>query len=103
MIYRIWQTKTFKWTVLITAAMKAVRLFFVQELIAAFLIFSVVFICLTGVLLIVFLLGHVVDRGLAWAGAHKRHFGHAARRGRESVEALAVNQLQEFYQAASQK
>ena len=50
----ILRAKAFKWTVVATGALLAMRLFFVQQLLAALLIFSVLFGCLAVVALILY-------------------------------------------------
>lgn len=81
--------KVFKWAVLATGALLAMRLFFVQQLLAALLIFSILFTCLAVVVLILFGLG------LAWESALGRaeSFGIVlarSRRGPASVNHSAV-------------
>jgi len=80
MIDRTSRRKIFKWTVAATIALIATRLFFVQELIAVFVIFSILFACLAGVVLIVFLLEHAAQTALDWVEVYVRAFGRASRR-----------------------
>jgi hypothetical protein len=50
--------KISKRVALATAALLAMRLFFVQQLIAAFLLFTVLFVCLAAIVLILFALDY---------------------------------------------
>jgi hypothetical protein len=102
MNYWISQRKIFKWIVLTTTALIAVRVYYVQELIAAFVIFSLLFACLAGVVLIVFLLDHAAQTALAWAEVCVRTFGRAARRGWESAEKLPVGRSFQFDRSGAQ-
>jgi hypothetical protein len=85
MIYRTSRGKVYKWAVVAAIAIIAARLFFVQDTIAAFVIFSVLFACGAVVVLIVFLVDRAVQTALDWAEAYVRAFGQAARRSRERV------------------
>jgi hypothetical protein len=90
MNFRISHRKTFKRMALATTALIAIRLFFVQQLIAAFLLFSVLFACIACVALILFLLDEAVQTALAWAEMFMRAFGRAAWRGWELAEGVAL-------------
>ena len=79
MTQHILRAKVFKWAALATGALLAMRVFFVQQLLAALLIFSVLFTCLAVAVLTLFGLG------LAWEIALGRaeSFGiMLARQGR---------------------
>jgi hypothetical protein len=102
MNYRISRGKIFKWIVLAVTALLAMRLFFVQQLIAAFLIFSVLFACIAAVLLILFVVDHAVQIAFAQAGAYMRTFSHAARRGWEPAEGGAAWRSFQFDRLAAQ-
>jgi hypothetical protein len=54
MTHHVLRAKAFKWTILATGALLVMRLFFVQQLLAALLIFSALFACLAVVALILF-------------------------------------------------
>jgi hypothetical protein len=89
MTHHILRAKVFKWTVLVAGALLMMRLFFVQQLLAALLIFSALFACLAVVVLILFGLD------LAWQTALGRANSfvivHAtSRRGPASVNHSAV-------------
>jgi hypothetical protein len=85
MIYRISRRNIYKWAVVAAIALIVTRLFFVQELITALVIFSVLFACVAIAVLMVFLVDHAVQTVLDWAEAYVRAFGQAARRSRERV------------------
>jgi hypothetical protein len=102
MNYWISQRKIFKWIVLTTTVLIAVRVYYVQELIAAFVIFSLLFACLAGVVLIVFLLDHAAQTALAWAEVCVRAFGRVARRGWERAEVPTVRRSFQFDRSGAQ-
>ncbi len=87
--------------VLATTALIAMRLFFVQQLIAAFLLFSVLFACIACVALIVFLLDEAVQTALAWAEMFMRAFRRAAWRGWEPAEGVALRRWSQFDRLAA--
>lgn len=78
-----------EWAVLITAALIAIRQFYVQELIAAFVIFSVLFACLAAVVaggaLMIFFVDRAGQIAFAWAEVYTRAFARLARRGWENA------------------
>jgi hypothetical protein len=80
MIHRIWNRRNFNWMLFATGSVIALRLFFVQELVAAFIIFSVVFAFLAAVLLALFLVGHGVETAVLSAGKYVTAIGHTAAR-----------------------
>ena len=87
MKWRILRGNVLKRTILATAALLAMRLFFVQELIAAFLVFSVLFACAAVVAFILFALDLAWRTALARTEAYVMVPGRSLRRGR----ALANN------------
>ena len=91
MIKKIWHRKSFRWMFLAIGVLGALNLYFVQQLIAAFLIFSALFACLACFLVIVFLIDHVARTALGWAEV-------IARKGIQAVQhsesAGAPNQFQ---------
>ena len=89
---RILRGKALKWTFLATAALLATRLFFVQQLIAAFLIFSVVFACVAVVVLMLFGLDLAWRAALGRAEAYVVVLGRSMR-GRASVNNSAVGNM----------
>jgi hypothetical protein len=94
--------KIFKWIVVAATALIATRLFFVQQLIAAFLIFSVLFACITGLVLIVYLLDDAARAAFDWAEVCMRAFGRAARRSWESAEGIAMRRSFQFDRSGAQ-
>lgn len=88
--------KILKWIVVGAAALMAMRLFVVQQLVAAFLIFSVLFACLAFVALIFFLLDQAYQIALARADVYMRAIGRAARRAWEPAEGLAETRMFQF-------
>ncbi len=82
MKWRILPGKVLKRTILATAALLAIRLYFVQQLIAAFLIFSVLFACVALVALILFALDLAWRTALARTEAYVIVLGRSLRRGR---------------------
>jgi len=90
MNYQILVRKNIKWIVVAGVALLAMRLFLVRELIAALLIFSVLFACIAFVVLILFALDHAWQIALTRAGMSMRAYVHPARRTRVSVNNSAV-------------
>lgn len=74
-------SKALKWTLLGVAALAAIRLYQVQEMIAALAIFSVLFALAAGAVLTLFLLDRASQRTLAWAAPRTTHVAQAARCG----------------------
>jgi hypothetical protein len=91
MIKKIWHQKSFRWTLLAIGVLGGLNLYFVQQMIAAFLIFSALFACLAGILLVVFLIDYVGQASLGWAEAIFRKSLSVMHRGEVGV---APNQLQ---------
>jgi len=58
-----------KWIWIGLAAVPAIRLYYVQEMIAALIIFSVLFVGVSTVVLIIFLLDHASQHVITWAEA----------------------------------
>lgn len=80
------ENKARKWMWLGLAGFVALQLYFVQEMLAALLIFTALF----GILAIGALVLYLIDRAgqwsLGWAGEHARPVGQIARRGWAAVE-----------------
>jgi hypothetical protein len=74
------KSKGRNWTLLGLAALAAIRLYQVQEMIAALAIFSVLFALAAGAVLTLFLLDRAGERTLAWAAPRLTHLARAARR-----------------------
>src|SRR5260370_37712918 len=62
-------TNTKKWIWITLAALPAIRLSYVREMIAALIIFSVFFVGAATVVRIVFLMDRASQRAMAWADA----------------------------------
>jgi hypothetical protein len=75
------KSKACKWILLGLAALPAIRLYQVQEMIAALAIFSVLFALAAGAALTLFLLDRAGQRTLAWAAPRTTHVAQTARRG----------------------
>jgi hypothetical protein len=94
MKWQILRGKVLKRAILATAALLAIRLFFVQQLIAAFLIFSVLFACLALMALILFALDLAWRTALARTEAYVMVLGQPERRGRTLAnDSAATNML----------
>jgi hypothetical protein len=102
MNYWISHRKIFKRIALAATALMAIQLYFVQELIAAFLIFSTLFACIAVVVLIFFLLDQAWQATLDQVEIHARAFGRAARRSWERTEGLAMGRSFQFERLAAQ-
>jgi hypothetical protein len=72
--------KACRWTLLGLAALAAIRLYQVQEMIAALAIFCVLFALAAGAVLTLFLLDRAGERTLTWAAPHMMRIAQAARR-----------------------
>ncbi len=88
--------ETFKWIILTAAALTALRLFYVQEMIAAFLMLSLLSACIAAAVLIVYLLGHAVHTVLELAWEYIRVQGNAAPRRLRRFERLATRRVRDF-------
>jgi hypothetical protein len=69
----------FKWIVSTLTALIAIRHFYVQELIAALIIFSALFACLAVVVFLILLLDQACQAALDPVEIHARGFGRALR------------------------
>jgi hypothetical protein len=90
---RILRGKVLKRTILATAALLAIRLFFVQQLIAAILIFSVLFACIALVPFILFALDLAWRTALARDEAYVMVLGRSLRRGRALANSSAATNM----------
>ena len=90
MNFQIMCRKISKWIVPATTALLAMRLFFLQQLVAAFLIFSALFACIAVVVLILFLLDHAWQLGVTRAEAYVRAIGRPADPRLEPAEGVAI-------------
>lgn len=78
-----------KWVWWCVGAFIALQIYFFQELVAAELLFGIVFGGILVLLLMVYVISEAGDRGLAWVEANRKTFGVAARRRWERVEAVS--------------
>ena len=74
------EKKARKWMWFGLAALAAIQIYFVQELLAALLLFAVLFALLLGVALILFLFGRAGDSALSWAQRRTARSALLARR-----------------------
>jgi hypothetical protein len=73
--------KAWKWTCIALAALTAIRFYYVQEMIAALVLFSALFALVAGAALVLFLLDRGLDWTLTWAGLRAVQVVQLARRG----------------------
>jgi uncharacterized membrane protein len=90
MNYWILRKKILNRIVVAATVLMALRLFIVQQLLAAFLIFSALFACIAVVVLILFLLDHAWQVGVTRAEAYVRAIGRLAGPSREPTEGVAI-------------
>jgi uncharacterized MnhB-related membrane protein len=90
MNYQFSRKKIFQWIYAAAAALIAMRMFFVQQLIAAFLLFSALSACIAVVVLILFMLDHAWQVAFARAEVYVRAFGRPAPRTPAPVNNPAV-------------
>jgi hypothetical protein len=84
--------KAWKWFWVALAALVALQLYFVRELLAAYFLFAVVFAVLLVFAAIFFILEEVGERGVTWAESHavelvgfaRRRFAHLEGFGKKS-------------------
>lgn len=76
--------------VVAATVLMALRLYIVQQLLAAFLIFSALFACIAVVVLILFLLDHAWQVGVTRAEAYIRAIGRPASPSLEPAEGVAI-------------
>jgi hypothetical protein len=80
------------------AALAATQLYYVRELLAALLLFSIGFIAIAAVILILFLLDRGINRAMEWTSPHTAHAAQLVRRGWVQVEQFGRKQFQRFEQ-----
>ena len=76
------------WAGIAVAALAAVQLYFVQEMLAALFIFTIVFAVVASVFLMLWLIDRAGQRTLAWAEPQTRELARLARRGVAIAEEL---------------
>jgi len=102
MIRRLRNRKIFGWMLLKLAIVLALRLFVVREMIAALIIFSVLFACVVGVLLLALATSYAIETARIWISARVSVLSAAGWRV-ERADVIAANQLEGFQRAASPK
>ncbi len=75
-----------RWMWWFLAALVALQLYFVRELIAALLLFTLGFAVIGGILLAIVFVKQAGEVSLAWAEPRARGVAQAARRGMEYIE-----------------
>lgn len=70
-----------KWTCIALAALTAIRLYYVQEMIAELVLFSALFALVAGAALVLFLLDRGLNWTLTWARLRAMQVAQLARRG----------------------
>lgn len=83
------QDRARKWMWSFLAAIVAVQMYFVRELVAAFFLFALVFAVLATVAFGVFLLDCASQLSVSWAAPHVRAAMGMARRGFAVVEEIS--------------
>ena len=86
---KLWQRKTQMWIWSVVAASVILRVYYVQEMLAALFIFSILFVVVCAVLLAIFLLDRASQRTVSWAEPGAVRVTQAARRGVAFAEELA--------------
>lgn len=89
LVSKLSQRKTQKWILLGLAVLVLLQVYYVQEMIAALLIFSILFVAVCAVLLVIFLLDRASQRTVALAEPGAARLAQAARRGVALAEDLA--------------
>jgi len=84
-----------------TTVLFAMPLYYLQEMIAGFIIFSVLYLCIAAVVLMAFLLGHAVQTAFAWSEVRTRALGRATRWSWERGEGLAMSRPRHFSRIAT--
>ena len=74
------------WLGLLVLAFVALRIYFVQEMLAALMLFTGVFAIFAIAALVLYLVDRAGERGLGWAGEHARPAAQLARRGWAAAE-----------------
>jgi hypothetical protein len=73
-----------KWVWIGLAAVPAIRLYYVQEMIAALMIFSVLFVVAATLVLIIFLLDRASEHAMIWVEASVARLVHRGRAARHA-------------------
>src|SRR6266700_5222608 len=83
------EKKARKWMWVGLAAFAALQVYFVQEMLAALLLFTGVFVIIALIALVIYLVDRVGQWSLGWAGEHSRPALQLARRGWALAEDLS--------------
>ena len=78
-----------KWVWWVAVGLIALQMYFFQELVAAYLIFGLLFGSFLVLLLAVYLVSEVGDRGLGWAEANGRVLVRVVRQQWGRIEAIS--------------
>ena len=89
------EKKVRKWMWIALAIVVALQFYYVQEMIAAFVVLGVLFALVAGAGLLVFLVDRASARTLSWMETCVLALLHAARRGVDFVGALAAKRATE--------
>ena len=83
------ENKARKWIWVGLAAFIALQIYFVQEMLAAPMLFTGVFVILAIAALVLYLIDRAGQWGLGWAGEHARPAAQLARRGWVAAEEIS--------------
>jgi hypothetical protein len=83
------EKKARKWLGMAVLALVAVRIYFVQEMLAALALFTVVFIIFGIIAMVLYLVDRAGQWGLGWAGDHARLAAKLVRPSLTAVEDLS--------------
>ena len=89
LVGKLWKRKIQTGIWLAVAVFVALQVYYVQEMLAALLIFSILFAVVCAVLLVMFLLDRASQRTVKWAEPGAARVAQAARRGVALAEELA--------------
>ena len=87
------EKKARKWMWIGLLAFVALQIYFVQEMLAALMLFTGVFVIFAIVALVLYLVDRAGQWGLGWAGKHSRPAVQLARRGLTTAEEISKKQL----------
>jgi uncharacterized membrane protein len=85
--------KAHKWLWIGLAAFAALQVYLVQELVAAMVLFSVMFVVVALAALVIYLFDRAGQRTLQWAEPQTLRAAHAARKALARAEELSKKQL----------
>jgi uncharacterized membrane protein YqjE len=83
------EKKARKWMWVALAAFLALQIYFVQEMLAALLLFTGVFVILALIALVIYLVDQAGQWSIVWAGEHVRPAIHLFHRGWTFAEELS--------------